>query len=97
MPSRSTYHLTWVSLTLGVGYLLTAAPAKRKLLLTLNMGYLLTAALPDLQHGIAPLGPPAPVQPQPWLFGCPIIVWPQVNTGREHSSIHQQKIGLKIY
>ena len=31
-------------------------------LLTLDEGYLLTAALPDLQHGIAPLGPPAPTQ-----------------------------------
>ena len=29
MPSRNTYHLTWVSLTLDVGYLFTAAPAKR--------------------------------------------------------------------
>ena len=28
MPSRNTYHLTWVSLTLDVGYLFTAAPAK---------------------------------------------------------------------
>ena len=33
------------------------------LLLTLDKGYLLTVALPDLQHGIAPLGPPVPVQP----------------------------------
>ena len=29
MPSCNTYCLTWVSLTLGVGYLFTAAPAKR--------------------------------------------------------------------
>ena len=29
MPSCNTYHLTWVSLTLGVGYLFTAALAKR--------------------------------------------------------------------
>ena len=33
LPSEAllynTYHLTWVSLTLGVGYLFTAAPAKR--------------------------------------------------------------------
>ena len=29
MPSLSTYHLTWFSLTLDVGYLFTAAPAKR--------------------------------------------------------------------
>ena len=33
------------------------------LFLTLDEGYLLTAAPPDLEHGIAPLGPPAPVQP----------------------------------
>ena len=51
------------------------------LLLTLDEGYLLTAALPDLQRGIAPLGPPVPMQPQrrvgppghrPWaqVWGC---------------------------
>ena len=33
------------------------------LLLTLDEGYLLTAAVPDLQRGIAPLGPPGPAQP----------------------------------
>ena len=44
MPSRNTYHLTWVFLTLDVGYLLTAAP-------------------PDLECGVAPLGPSAPKQP----------------------------------
>ena len=44
MPSCNTYHLTWVSLTLDVGYLLTAAP-------------------PDLERGVAPLGPPVPAQP----------------------------------
>ena len=33
------------------------------LLLTLGEGYLLTAAPPDLERGIAPLGPPAPAQP----------------------------------
>ena len=33
------------------------------LLLTLDDGYLLTAAPPDLEHGVAPLGPPVPVQP----------------------------------
>ena len=29
MPSLSAYHLTWFSLILDVGYLFTAAPAKR--------------------------------------------------------------------
>ena len=33
------------------------------LLLTLDEGYLLTAAPPDLECGIAPLGPSAPAQP----------------------------------
>ena len=28
MPSGNTYHITWVSLTLGMGYLFTAAPEK---------------------------------------------------------------------
>ena len=29
IPSCNTYHLTWISIFLDVGYLLTAAPAKR--------------------------------------------------------------------
>ena len=53
---------------LGRGVSLQSWSSKAQpLLLTLDKGYLLTAALPDLQHGIAPLGPPAPAQP--WLFG----------------------------
>ena len=32
------------------------------LLLTLDEVYLLTATLPDLEHGVAPLGLPAPAQ-----------------------------------
>ena len=38
------------------------------LLLTLDEGYLLTAAPPDLERGVAPLGPPVPAQPP--LLGC---------------------------
>ena len=74
MPSCNTYRLTWVSLTLDEGYLLTTAPPDlergiaplgppapaQPLLLILDKGYLLTAAPSDLEHGIAPLGPPAP-------------------------------------
>jgi len=44
MPSHNNYRLTWISLTLDEGYLLTATP-------------------PDLERGVAPLGPPAPIQP----------------------------------
>ena len=37
------------------------------LLLTLDEGYLLTTALPDLQLGMAPLGPPASTTPWTWV------------------------------
>ena len=48
----------------GRGVSLHSCSSKAQpLLLTLDEGYLLTAALPDLQRGIAPLGPPVPVQP----------------------------------
>ena len=54
---------------LGHGVSLHGCSSKaQQLLLTLNKGYLLTTAAPDLESGIAPLGPPAPVQPP--LLGC---------------------------
>ena len=44
---------------LGHGVSLHGCSSKAQpLLLTLDKGYLLTTALPDLQRGIAPLGPP---------------------------------------
>ena len=50
---------------LGRGVSLHGCSSKAQpLLLTLDEGYLLTAAFPDLQHGIAPLGPSAPAQPR---------------------------------
>ena len=53
---------------LGHGVSLHGCSSKvQPLLLTLDKGYLLTAAIPDLQCGVAPLGPPAPAQP--WLLG----------------------------
>ena len=53
---------------LGHGVSLHGCSSKAQpLLLTLDEGYLLTAALPDLQCGMAPLGPPVPAQPL--LFG----------------------------
>ena len=49
---------------LGHGVSLHGCSSKAQLLLlTLDEGYLLTATLPNLQRGIAPLGPPAPTQP----------------------------------
>ena len=48
----------------GRGVSLPGCSSKAQpLLLTLDEGYLLTTALPDLQRGIAPLGPPVPAQP----------------------------------
>ena len=62
MPSLSAYHLAGVSLTLDMGYLFTAAPAKHSHgflpwmwgissqppLLTLDVWYILSAVAPDL-------------------------------------------------
>ena len=54
---------------LGRGVSLHGCSSKAQpLLLTLDEGYLLTAAPPDLEGGVAPLGPPVPVQPP--LLGC---------------------------
>ena len=47
MPSHNTYSLTCFFF----------------FFLTMDEGYLLTAAPPDLECGVAPLGPPAPTQP----------------------------------
>ena len=49
---------------LGHGVSLHGCSSKAQpLLLTLDKGYLLTAVVPDVQCGIAPLGPPVPAQP----------------------------------
>ena len=49
---------------LGRGVSLHGCSSKvQPLLLTWDDGYLLTTTIPDLQRGIAPLGPPAPAQP----------------------------------
>ena len=49
---------------LGRGVSLHCCSSKAQLLLfTLDEGYLLTAPSPDLERGIAPLGPAAPTQP----------------------------------
>ena len=48
---------------LGRGVSLHGCSSKAQLLLlTLDEGYVLTTAPPDLERGIAPLGPPAPAQ-----------------------------------
>ena len=50
---------------LGRGVSLHGCSSKvQLLLLTLDEGYLLRATPPDLEGGVALLGPPAPLQPQ---------------------------------
>ena len=57
---------------LGRGVSLHGCSSKaQQLLLTLDEGSLLTAAPPDLERGVAPLGPPAPVRSRSsWTWGC---------------------------
>ena len=67
---------------LGRGVSLHVCSSKAQpLLLTLDKGYLLTAALPDLQRGIAPLGPPAPAQPRLRLQVTPLVAIPGLQRG----------------
>ena len=64
MPSCNTYCLNLGFAYLGPGVSLHGCSSKAQpLLLTLEEGSLLTAAPPDLERGIAPLGPPVPTQP----------------------------------
>ena len=63
-----------------VGYLFHGCSSKaQSLLLILDEGYLLMAAPPDLEHGVAPLGPPAPTQP--WLRVTRLVAAPSLGGG----------------
>ena len=62
MPSHNTSHLGFSYLGRGVS-LHGCSSKAQLLLLTLD-----EVAPPDLECGVAPLGPPAPVQPP--LLGC---------------------------
>ena len=70
---------------LGHGVSLHGCSSKAQLLLlTLVEGYLLIATLPDLQHGMAPLSPPVPLQPL--LLACGVALsscrlWPWTRCG----------------
>ena len=79
MPSCNTYRLTWVSLTLGVGISSQLLQQSAAAAPYLGRGVFLTTALPDLQRGIAPLGPPAPVQPR--LRVTPLVAAPGLGRG----------------
>ena len=68
---------------LGRGVSLRGCSSKAQLLLlTFDEGYLLTATPSDLESRIAPLGPPAPAQPQ--LLGrgvAPLAAAPDLGRG----------------
>ena len=56
---------------IGRGVSLHGCSSKvQSLLLTLDESYLLTAAPPDLEHGVALLGPPVPAATAPWTWDC---------------------------
>ena len=70
---------------LGRGVSLHSCSSKAQpLLLTLDEGYLLTAALPDLQHGIAPLGQLSSV-----TQSCPTLCDPK-NCSMPGLPVHHQ-------
>ena len=82
---------------LGRGVSLHGCSSKvQPLLLTLDEGYLLTVAPSDLEHGVAPLSPPVPVQP-PLLGRClmllislfyrrPTIKFREVRLAQDHTA-----------
>ena len=76
---------------LGHGVSIHGCSSKAQLLLlTLDEGYLLTAAPSDLESGIAPLGPPAPVQP-PLLGGGIAPLSPTYGKPLDHSGMTEIK------
>ena len=78
---------------LGRGVSLHCCSSKAQLLLlTLEDGYLVTIAPPDLERGVAPLGPPAPTQPP--LLGCGVAPlgycsWPRTWGSSSRPLLHR--------
>ena len=92
LPSYLGFLLPWRGVSLH-GFSSKAQP----LFLTLAVGYLLTAAIPDLQHGIAPLGPPVPMQPP--LLGCGVAPpgrrpWPRTRGNSSQPFLHCHSLAL---
>ena len=96
---------------LGRGVSLHGCSSKAQLLLlTLDEGCPLTAALPDLQHGMAPLGPPVPRQPpllgrgvdppghHPWPGVWGYSSWPPprpwTQGGSSRTFLHHHRLAL---
>ena len=99
MPSLNTYHLTWVSLTLDKGYLSTSAPAKCSCCsLPWARGISSWPALLTL-NGVAPLGPPAPMQPP--LLGRGVAPlsrspWPRAWGSSSLPLLHRRSLALSM-
>ena len=82
---------------LGRGVSLQGCSSKvQLLLLTLDDGYLLTAAPPDLERGIAPLGPLVPAQlPLLGLGAAPPAATPGLSGGRSSRLLlHRRSLAL---
>ena len=62
------------------------------LLLTLDEGYLLTTTPPDLERGVAPFGPPVPMQ-RP-LLGCGVFPYPGIKSMESYTDPIQATVGL---
>ena len=83
---------------LGCGVSLHGCSSKAQpLLLTLDEGYLLTTTPPDLERGIAPLGPPALAQPL--LLGCGVAPpgrgpWPRVGGSSSQPFLRHLSLAL---
>ena len=73
--------ILWHCLSLGLERKLTFSC--QPLLLTLDEEYLLTTAPPDLERGVGPLSPPAPMQPMPANLESSAVA-----TGLEKVSFH---------
>ena len=68
---------------IGRGVSLHGCSSKAQLLLlTLDEGYLLMAAPPDLEHGVAPLSPPAPAAATPWRSSQLLLLAAAADLGR---------------
>ena len=78
---------------LGRGVSLHGCSSKAEpLLLTLDEGYLITTAPPDLERGVVPLGPSAPMQPP--LLGRGVAL-PGCRPWRPFSNEEQNQISPK--
>ena len=90
MPSRNTYRLTWVSLTLDVGYLFMAAPAKHSHC-SLPWTRAVFSWLPLLILNVTPYSQGCILETAPWVENVGISQGQR--RGEEHLIGHVQLMG----